>query len=191
MQLAKEVEKKFSYSDYLTWPDEERWEIINGEAYNMGPAPLIKHQKIAGSFFSFLLQKLKDKSCQPFIAPTDVVLTKYDIVQPDVFVVCGSKKITESNIQGVPDLVIEVLSPSTALTDKREKKALYEKHGVREYLLIDPVGLYAERFTLVNGAFTGTKVFGAKEVLTLSSLEGLEVPLWEIFEQEAPEVKKK
>lgn len=191
MQLAKKAEKKFTYQDYLTWPDDERWEIINGDAYNMSPAPAIDHQELTGSIFSFLKQKLKGKSCRPFIAPTDVVLSEYDVVQPDIFVVCSPKKITEANIQGPPDLVIEVLSPSTALKDKREKKALYEKHGVREYVIIDPVGVYAERSTLVNGTFTGPEVFGAKEVLALSSLEGLKVPLWEIFEQEAPVEKKK
>lgn len=189
MTLPGKSEEKFSYADYLTWPDDERWEIINGEAYNMTPAPSVKHQKIAGSFFSFLYQKLKDKPCKPFIAPTDVVLSEYDVVQPDVFVVCDTGKITEANIQGAPDLVIELLSPSTSLKDKREKKDLYEKHGVKEYILMDPVGLYAERFVLQDGKFTGSEVFGAKETLALSSIEGIDVPLWEIFETEAPEEK--
>ncbi len=191
MQLAKKAEKKFSYQDYLTWPDDKRWEIINGDAYDMGPAPAVNHQNIVLNLATFFRQKLKGKPCRPFVAPTDVVLSEHDVVQPDVFVVCDSKKITEANIQGPPDLVVEVLSPSTSLKDKREKKALYERHGVREYILIDPLGLYAERSTLVNGSFAGPEVFGAREVLILSSLEGLEVPLWEIFEQEAPAEEKK
>lgn len=191
MVLAKKIEEKFSYSDYCTWPDDERWEIINGEAYNMSPAPSVKHQSVALNLAVLFRQKLKDKPCISFIAPTDVVLSEYDVVQPDVFVVCDSNKITEANIQGAPDLVIEVLSPSTTLKDKREKKALYEKHGVREYILIDPVGLYAEKFVLESGKFTGLEIVGPKEVLILSSLEGLEIPLWEIFEQGPPQEEKK
>lgn len=186
MALPKKVDRKFTYSDYCAWTGEERWEIINGEAYDMSPSPSINHQELAGNFFSFLKQKLKGKPCVSFIAPTDVVLSEYDVVQPDVFVVCDPEKIMEANIQGAPDLVIEVLYPSTALKDKKEKKALYEKSGVMEYILVDPAGLYAERFILKSGKFAGPEIFGAKEVFTLSSLEGLEVPLWEIFGEEAP-----
>ena len=121
MTVVRKDTHKYSYSDYLTWPDEERWEIIDGETYNMTPAPSIKHQSIVGEFYALLKQRLSGKPCRPFIAPTDVVLSEYDVVQPDIIVVCNEKKITESNIQGAPDLVVEVLSPATALKDKREK----------------------------------------------------------------------
>jgi len=115
MPVARKRTKKYSYSDYLSWPDEERWEIIDGGVYNMTPAPTIKHQNIAGILYATLNQNLKGRSCRPFIAPADVVLSEHDVVQPDVLVVCDEKKITEANIQGAPDLVVEVLSPSTAL----------------------------------------------------------------------------
>ena len=103
--------------DYLTWPDDERWEIVDGVAYNMTPAPSVRHQTVAGK----LNRKLANKPCKPFIAPVDVIFSEYDIIQPDVFVVCDKSKITEDNIQGAPDLVIEVLSPTTATKDLRGK----------------------------------------------------------------------
>ncbi len=190
MSLAKKIEKRYTYSDYLTWADEERWEIIDGVAYNMSPAPGVKHQNVVGTFFTHLKQKLAGKPFRPFIAPTDVVLSEIDVVQPDIFVVCDEKKITEANIQGAPDLVVEVLSPATALKDKREKKVLYERSGVREYIIVNPLELYAERFLLKKGHYEGSEVFGPKEVLSLQSLDAVEVPLWEIFEVEGPEAEE-
>jgi len=188
MALAQKTKKGFTYTDYLTWPDDERWELIDGEAYNMSPAPTVKHQKITGNLY-ILLSSHPEKRAECFvgIAPADVVLSEYDVVQPDVFVVCDEKKITEANIQGAPDLIVEVLSPATALKDKREKKALYEKYGVKEYIIVDPAAQYVERFLLEEGGlYVKSEIFGPKEVLPLVSLKEIEIPLWEVFEVEEP-----
>ena len=112
--ILKSRSTRYTVADYMNWPDEERWELIDGVAYDMSPAPTIKHQNIAGGIYSMLREKLKGKTCQPFIAPVVVVLSVVDVVQPDVIVVCDPNKITERNIQGPPDWVAEVLSPSTA-----------------------------------------------------------------------------
>ncbi len=181
MPVALKTEKKFTCKDYLKWPDEERWELIDGAAYNMTPAPSLRHQRVAGNIYRILSNNLSDKPCIPFIAPTDVVLSEYDVVQPDVFVVCDKNKLTKANIQGAPDLVMEVLSPSTTLKDKREKKACYEKYG--EYIIVDPIEDYVERFYLEDDAsYSRGDIFGPKEVLPLSSLEGIEISLAEVFE---------
>ena len=187
MTIVRKSLHKYTYADYMTWPDEERWEIIDGDAFNMTPAPGIKHQNVVVNFSRIVGNKLEGKPCRPFVAPTDVVLSECDIVQPDVIVVCDEKKITEANIEGAPDLVVEVLSPATALKDKREKKALYERCGIREYILFDPIELYVERFTLKGKRYGDSEIFGTEEVLPLSSLEGIETRLWEIFEVEAPD----
>ena len=129
--------------------------MIDGQAYNMTPAPSFKHQKIVFNFASLLRDALKGNPCVTGIAPTDVVFAEHDVVQPDVFVVCDEKKITEANIQSSPDLIIEVLSPATALKDKRDKKNLYEKYGVKEYIIVDPVAQYVERFLLDEGGLYG------------------------------------
>lgn len=183
----KKSDAPWSWQDYLSWPDEERWEIIAGTAYAMSPAPSTKHQKIAGRMFSRLEQQLSGKPCQPFIAPTDVKLSEQDVVQPDIFVVCDPAKITPGHIEGAPEVVIEVLSPATSSRDLREKKALYEKSGVLEYVLVDPLENYAIRFLLTNDGYDKGMVFACDELLIFERLEGLQVPLWEVFELPPPE----
>jgi len=181
MPLPK-LKEKFSYHDYCTWPDEERWELIDGRPYNMSPAPGASHQTIALNFGTLLNIALRGKSCTPFIAPMDVVLSEWDVVQPDVFVVCDKNKITEKNIQGAPDLVIEILSPTTAKKDRWEKKNLYEKFGVREYLLADPDGKFVERFCLGDdGRFDRGEAISADGTITLKSLPAILIHLDEIF----------
>ena len=184
---AKKVGNGFTYSDYVRWPDDERWEIIGGEAYAMTPAPTTRHQKISGFLSSLFFQFFKDKACEPFHAPTDVVFDEQNIVQPDLLVVCDKDKITEKNIQGAPDLVVEILSPSTALKDKREKRALYERFGVREYLIVYLAEEFAERFVLSDGRYDIAEVFGWDEVLPLAIFPELRINLWEVFDKQLPQ----
>ncbi|MBN2326514.1 MAG: Uma2 family endonuclease, partial [Candidatus Omnitrophica bacterium] len=99
MPLPKSREK-YTVHDYMTWPDEERWEIIDGVAYDMSPAPNILHQTISVNLILIIGNALHGKTCRGFTARTDVVLSEHDVVQPDVFVVCDPNKITEKNIQG-------------------------------------------------------------------------------------------
>lgn len=183
---AKRIDKTYTYADYLTWPDGERWEIIDGDAYDMTPAPSFAHQqvviKLAAAFVSFF----RDKSCVPCVAPFDVVLDDTNVVQPDLLVVCDPGKIAGANIQGAPDLIVEVLSPSTMLKDKREKKALYERFGVKEYLLVHPHDELVERFRLFDGRYEAADVFNWDETLTSDAFPDLTLNLWEIFGKELP-----
>lgn len=180
--------EKYTYADYCTWSDGERWEIIDGVAYDMSPAPTTYHQRIAGNFYRMLGNILEGKKCLPFISPIDVVLSDWDVVQPDVIVVCDPNKITEKNIQGAPDLILEVLSPSTSKKDRWMKKQLYERHGVREFIMIEPDAKYAERFTLNDQfQFDSGEVFDANHILPLISLESVEMPLWRVFEVDPPQ----
>jgi len=172
----------FTWADYCTWPDEERWELINGLAYGMSPALSTKHQSVSARLYSRLERSLEGKSCTSFIAPTDVKLSDLDVVQPDILVVCDPTRITPTHIEGAPDVVIEVLSPATAAKDLRQKKALYERAEVREYLVVDPLEHYAIRFLLDAEGFDKGTVFAADERLVIATLESLEVPLWEVFE---------
>jgi len=189
-RLAKPHQARYTVADYMSWPDDQRWELIAGEIYDMSPAPTVKHQSIVGDFYNQLKQQLKGKSCVPYVAPLDVVLSDNDVVQPDVLVVCNPAKITEENIQGAPDLVVEVLSPGTALKDMREKKALYERSGVREYVVIDPLEEYVQRFCLQNdGHYGSCEIFGPHEVLPLLSLPEIEIQLWEIFDVNSTETE--
>jgi Uma2 family endonuclease len=137
--------------------------------------------------FSRIEQQLRGRSCRPFVAPTDVKLSDSDVVQPDILVVCDPDKITPSHIEGAPDLVVEVLSPGTSAKDLRQKKALYERAGVPEYLVVDPLEHYAIRFLLDTDGYDKGTVFACDEVLTCATLPDVEVPLWELFGLPGPQ----
>jgi Uma2 family endonuclease len=111
----------------------------------------------------------------------DVVLSAVDVVQPDVIVVCDHNKITERNIQGPPNWVAEVLSPSTARKDLREKKALFERSGVKEYVVFDPVQGWVQRFVLVDGVYGAGEIIDPSEDLVLGFMPGEVLPLGEVF----------
>jgi Uma2 family endonuclease len=140
--------ERFTYRHYRTWPDSERWELIEGHAWSMSPAPKRSHQEIQARLITVLRVLLKGKPCKAFAAPFDVLLPRGDerddevdtVVQPDIVVYCDRSKLTEAGARGAPDLVVEILSPSTSRKDQKEKFDLYERHGVREYWVVDPAG---------------------------------------------------
>jgi len=139
----------FTYKDYLTWPDDERWELIHGVAYNMSPAPNRRHQGLvtylAGQFSLFF----DSHPCHTYVSPFDVLFpedsraddaddTADTVVQPDLVVICDSAKLTDQGCTGAPDFVLEILSPATAFKDMEDKLQLYERRGVREYWILNP-----------------------------------------------------
>lgn len=175
-----------SWAEYQRWDDDQRWEIIAGVAYAMTPSPSVQHQSVTGRMYSRLERSLSGGQCRPFIAPTDVRLSETDVVQPDLLVVCDPRRITPSHIEGAPDLVLEVLSPRTAARDLRQKKALYERAGVAEYVVVDPLELYAIRFALGTEGYDRGTVVDSDEALHLRVGGGAEIPLWEVFEVAGP-----
>ena len=177
----KKTDRSYTYSDYLTWDDGKRYEIIDGTVYNMSPAPVLRHQRLAGKVFVSLEKKLKGQKCIPFFSPIDVVLSEHDVVQPDVIVVCDPKKMVKTHIAGAPDVIFEILSPSTSLRDKKYKKDIYEKFGVKEYIIMDSAENYAEYFELENGKFKPVLVLGPGDALFLKTLK-INLVLKEIFE---------
>ena len=191
MPLARRLEQKYTYQDYLNWPEEERWEIIDGEAYCMSPSPTIRHQRISGNLYGFLFeQRHKLKACALFSAPTDVVFDEFNVVQPDIFIVCDKRKITENNIQGAPDLIFEIVSKSTAYKDTKIKKDLYERFGVKEYIIVFPELEIVERYILENNRYGIPERFNWDEVLKLKTFD-IEIKLWEVFEKELPKEKER
>ncbi len=146
MGIPKLKTQKYSYADYLTWPDDERWELIDGVAYDMSPAPFVKHQEIVGNVFFVLKTFLKGKKCTPYISPFDIRFpemsinddTIYTVVQPDVLVYCDPSRVDKRGGIGAPDLVVEVLSESTRMKDLTSKLLLFQRSVVKEYWVIDP-----------------------------------------------------
>lgn len=138
---------RYTYADYLNWPENERWELINGLPYNMTPAPSTEHQRISRELALQLANYLAGKTCEVFFAPFDVRLSpdhekdeKIDtVVQPDLAIICDRNKLDKKGCKGAPDLIIEIISPATAKKDMQEKFLSYERSGVKEYWLVFPL----------------------------------------------------
>ena len=189
---AAKLEQHYSVEDYLNWPDDLRCELIDGVIYDMSPAPLIRHQSISGVLIreigNFIRNTKNDggdgSGCKVFAAPIDVVLAKDSVVQPDIVIVCDPEKLANGkHVLGAPDAVVEILSKSTALKDRREKKALYQRAGVIEYLIIDPFEDYAEYYRLVNSAhYEPPLILGPEDHITFQCLPGFSQTLNDIFQ---------
>ena len=132
----------------LAYKDEYRSELINGKIIMMSPSPVANHIHTAGNIYRIFADYLDGKKCTPFPDGFDLFLTKTDRFIPDCMVVCDPNKIKYNGVHGAPDLIVEVLSPSTAKNDKGYKKNVYEQCGVREYWLVDPVNKSVEQYLL-------------------------------------------
>jgi len=167
MALAKKLQTHFIYADYAQWPEDERWELIDGVAYAMA-APQRMHQKVVVQVSAQITQYLSGKPCEPYIAPFDVRLPQRNemddqvdtVVQPDILVVCDKSKLDDKGCRGAPDWVIEVLSPSTAFKDMDTKRELYQRHRIKEYWIVHPIDQWIMAYTLdEHGEYGKGKVF--------------------------------
>lgn len=151
-----DLSRQYTYADYLTWKFEERVELLRGWVAQMAAAPNRFHQRVATNFATTVLSQI-DRPCQGYIAPFDVRLRRTDggesVVQPDVCVICDPTKLTQQGCDGAPDWVIEVLSPGNSKREMRDKYALYEESGVREYWIIDPTHGSVSAYVLEDGRF--------------------------------------
>ena len=178
---------QWTYEDYLLFPDDgKRHEIIEGNC-SMSPSPKTRHQKISFRLTSLLDNYLrKTRTGEAFAAPTDVVLSDINIVEPDLLVILAARAsiITDRNIQGAPDIVIEILSDSTRKTDEITKKKLYEQYGVLEYWIVDPELSQVKVYRLAEGRYGRFEERAEErhETLTTSLLPGLEILLTDLFE---------
>ena len=193
MGLALRTEKHYTYADYLQWPDDTRYELIDGEAFLMSPAPLVEHQEVAGELFRQLANQLDGQPCRPYIAPVDVRLPRKDeadaaidtVVQPDVLVVCDPHKIDRRGVRGAPDWVLEVLSPSTAAHDQIAKRRTYERAGVREYWLVHPGDRTLTVYLLENGRYGRPEIYELKDATPIGVLPGVSIA-WDALSERLP-----
>jgi Uma2 family endonuclease len=179
--LKKDERRRYTYDDYLTWPDEPRKEIINGVSYAMS-SPTVRHQELSVRLTVALDRFFRGKSCRLFAAPLDVVLSEDTVVQPDLLVVCDPKKITGACIRGAPDLVVEILSPSSASYDRLLKFKRYADAGVKEYWVVTPDLATIEIFTLDNGSFRLDDGFMQQERLQSALFPELAFAMADVFE---------
>lgn len=186
-----QAKERYCYADYLQWPDHQRWELINGVPYLMTPAPGRRHQEILGNIFGQIWSFLRSaSSCRVFMAPFDVRLPVRgqkeadidNVVQPDLVVVCDQSKLDEKGCLGTPDIVVEIISLSTARKDLGLKFDLYESCGVLEYWVVFPQERAIQVYKLnADGKYEPVGDYGSDSVLTTEILPGLEINLAEVF----------
>ncbi len=184
--------RQYTYGDYLNWSDEKKCELIDGQIYIMTPAPFRIHQKVSAELLRQIANYLFDKACEVYDAPFDVRLAKeeekdediYTVVQPDIVVVCDEKKLDKRGCKGVPDLIIEIISPSSAGRDRKVKRDLYERHGVKEYWLVDYNEKTVEVYLLnEHNAYGKPAVYLEEDKVSLSILSDLELNLAHVFRE--------
>lgn len=189
---ARKQYKKYTYDDYLTWPEDERWEIIDGIAYDMSPAPSTSHQRILRELLIQFGNYLTGKTCEVFAAPFDIRLPEADeqdkdivnVVQPDIVVVCDKSKLDEKGCKGAPALIIEIKSPFTARKDIKEKFRLYERVGVKEYWIVDPTDKTVMVFKLgENKEYGKPDMYGDEDPINVGVFEDLTIDLKAVFQE--------
>lgn len=189
--MALPMEKaRCTFADILTWDECERAEIICGEVVMMSPPPSTTHQEISFELCRQLGNYLKGKQCKAYPAPFAVRLFEADgdrpedvdtMVEPDISIICDRRKIDKHGCKGAPDMVVEILSPSTQRHDRFVKFSLYQRAGVREYWIIDPDSKTVQSFILEDGHYS-VKEFGtAGDKIKVNVLEDCVIDLAELF----------
>ncbi|WP_419802314.1 Uma2 family endonuclease [Mucilaginibacter sp.] len=182
MHIAEQ--KKYTEADYNLLEEGAPFQLINGDLI-MSPAPTSYHQILSGRFY-YLIQTYIEKTNNNGIclySPIDVRLDEENTFQPDLIYISAERKteLLQNRIMGAPDLVIEILSPSTAYYDLKQKKDVYERFGVKEYLIIDPIKKDAEDYFLENEEFMLKQKEKQNGTITLSTLPGLQIDLQKLF----------
>lgn len=188
MSAASPLDRLHTYADLRTWPDDVRWELIEGQAFAM-TAPSWQHQGVCTNLILQIGAHFRGQGCRVFPAPFDIRLPENDepddairtVLQPDLSVVCDARKLDSRGCRGAPDFVIEILSPSTAARDHVIKRALYERHGVREYWLVHPLDRVVTIYRAADSVFGPAQTIAATGKLTSPSFPGLEVDWDEVF----------
>ena len=193
MELLLDMNKRYTYADYLTWLDDKRRELIHGFIKMMSPAPRSVHAEVSFNIswqLGAIVKKNKGR-CKVFPAPFDVRFPKQKetaddkidtVVQPDICVICDLSKIDEFGCCGAPDMIVEILSPSTLKKDITEKFALYEESGVKEYWIVQPKDKAINVFILQeSGKYDAGTLYELKGKVPVHIFDNYLIDLDDIF----------
>ncbi|PWA12058.1 Uma2 family endonuclease [Pueribacillus theae] len=179
-----------TYAEYLKLDEEVQYEVIDGRIYNMSPSPNVKHQSIAMELSTEFNVYLRNKSCR-VLAEVDVCLCEEEDltkvnewVKPDIVIVCDEDKIHKSRIVGAPDLIVEILSKSTAKTDRMIKFHRYQRAGVKEYWIVDPAHETIDAYVLENELYKHNGTYTNDEVIEVRIFDDLSIDLKNVFREE-------
>ena len=186
-----DLNKRYSYAEYLTWQFQERLELIKGKIFKMSPAPARRHQEVSAKLFYHLMDYLKDQSCDIYTAPFDVRFPKsqgdentFTVVQPDICIICDKNKLDDRGCVGAPDMIIEILSPATSAKDATVKFDLYEEQGVKEYWMVSPGENLLDVFLLdENGKYRWMKKYTENDKVKVNIFDDLYIDMAEVFRE--------
>jgi len=178
-------DKVYTYADYLTYDENERIELIEGELYNMSPAPSRIHQELISEIHFKLMEYIKSNNgpCKVYPAPFDVILKDNDenitaaknVVQPDISVICDKDKLTDKGCTGAPDMIVEVVSPYNPSSDYIKKLGLYEKYGVCEYWIVNPMKGNILVYSLTDTGYDMPEMYTFNDKIKVNIYEDLEI----------------
>lgn len=177
------ISTKYTHADLLAMPDDgKRREIIDGELY-VTPSPILPHQRILHRLITAFDKYLETHSIgEVLFAPLDVILSDYDVVEPDLLLVLDEHRaVLQDWVRGAPDLAVEILSPGTVARDRGVKLKAYARYGIREYWIADPEQKAIEVYRLSGAGYELAKTFGRAETLTSSLLPEFALPVADIF----------
>jgi Uma2 family endonuclease len=188
MSVTSGSQRRLTYDDFVLFPDDgKRHEIIDGVHY-VTPSPNLGHQELLGRLYLAIGNFLATRRQlgRVFLSPLDVVMSKYDVVEPDLLFVAGDQQsiLTEANVQGAPALVVEILSPSTRHRDQWIKRRLFDEKGVREYWIVDPKNgsvTICRRNAAGNFPVVATLTAESNDRLTSPLLPEFTLPMRELF----------
>ena len=183
MAILAESREKYTYQDYAKLPEGKPYQLINGELI-MTPAPTTVHQRVSRRILRILDEFIvTNKLGEVFYSPIDVYFSETETYQPDIIFISGDRLsiIGEEKIEGPPDLIVEILSPTTAYYDLRHKKRIYEQYDVKEYWIVDPMEKSMEVYENKNKSFKLVKNYDQSDVLQSHLLQGFEMPLSKVF----------
>ncbi|MFZ1790688.1 MAG: Uma2 family endonuclease [Saprospiraceae bacterium] len=186
---AEDFGIEYTYADYLKFEFEEMVELIRGKIFKMSPAPKTLHQQVSMKLSAKIFNFLNKKACQVFHAPFDIILPVANkkrekattVVQPDIVVICKPEIIEEGGCFGVPDLIIEILSPHTSKKDLQLKYDVYEEEGVPEYWIVMAELQLVEVFVLEHDKYRRITTYVKEDQVKSKAISGLEIKLEEIF----------
>ena len=192
MGIADKNQMPMTYKEYATWGEDKRCEVLDGKIISMAPSPLPEHQDLSMQLSIEIGSFLRGKACKAFAAPIDVYLFEdshkkwidenvRNWVIPDLIVVCDPNMIKRNKILGAPDLVVEILSTSSAKIDRMDKRLAYQRAGVKEYWIMDPANQLIEVYLLKNHLLELHNVYNREDSLSVHVLPGLTIDLTVIF----------
>jgi Uma2 family endonuclease len=174
--------RRYTWQDYQTWDEDERWELLDGEAFAMSPTPSVRHQRILAEMTVQLRPQLRKGPCELIIAPLDVKFDEENCTEPDLMIVCDPAQYRRNHVVGPPALVVEILSDHSIARDRVRKMRVYARFGVREYWIVTPWPPMVEVYHLDGPTYRLAGSYRKEDPFRSASFPDLKLDLAAVFD---------